>query len=191
MDQGEFQSCAARIEPLVQRAAALPDAAARAAALDLLQAVLDVHGAVVARLIELLVEAGEPGRELLARCGEDPLIGGLLILYGLHPIDLEARVLQAVEKLKPLLRAQSVEVSGVEVGAGGVQVTLAGAAPGCGGHAGGVSQKLEQAIWDAAPDAAAVHVELKTPGQGIAGFVPLSALLPPPRERKQYEESTA
>src|ERR1700681_1444430 len=83
----EFQAHTERIERLVQQASGLADAGARTTSLELLQSVMDLHGAVVSRIVELL-DSSETGRASLARLGSDPLICGLLVLYGVHPVAL-------------------------------------------------------------------------------------------------------
>ena len=37
------------------------------------------------RIVEVLSESGEAGRNSLAKLGSDPLVCGLLVLYGIHP----------------------------------------------------------------------------------------------------------
>ncbi len=41
---------------------------------------------------------------LIEKLGRDPLVSSLLVLYGLHPRSLEARVIDAVERLAPKLQ---------------------------------------------------------------------------------------
>ena len=79
------------------------DAGARTTSLELLQSVMDHHGAVVSRMVELL-DASETGRTSLAKLGSDPLVCGLLVLYGVHPVALSDRVARAVELAGPQLR---------------------------------------------------------------------------------------
>ena len=62
MDSNEFQAHTEQIERLVERVSALRDDDARATALDLLQAVMDLHGAGVSRIVEMLGDSGEAGR---------------------------------------------------------------------------------------------------------------------------------
>ena len=85
---------------LVQRVSALADEDARTTALELLQSMMDLHGAVVSRIVEVL-DASEAGRTSLAKLGNDPLVCGLLVLYGVHPVALEERVARAVESAPP------------------------------------------------------------------------------------------
>ena len=47
------------------------------------------------------------------------MVGGLLMLHGLHPLDLETRVRQALDQVRPYLRSHggNVELLGVSDGA--------------------------------------------------------------------------
>ena len=72
------------------------DAGARTTSLELLQSVMDHHGAGVSRMVEPL-DASETGRTSLAKLGSDPLVCGLLVLYGVHPVAFSDRVARAVE----------------------------------------------------------------------------------------------
>ena len=65
----EFQAHTERIEQLVQRVSALADEEARTTALELLQSMMDLHGTVVSRIVELL-GASEAGRASLAKLGQ-------------------------------------------------------------------------------------------------------------------------
>jgi len=188
----EFQAYTGRVERLVERAGALEDAAARSTALDLLQSVMDLHGAAVSRIVELL-DATEAGRASLARLGADPLICGLLVLYGVHPVPLEERLASALENLAPQLRKHSGSAELIGVSDGVVRVKLESSGHGCGNSPDALRTMLEQAILEVAPEAVEVAVE----GTAAAsGFVPLNLIQPAPsqpalKEEKQYEESAA
>ena len=64
----------------------------RAAAKELVQLLMDLHGSGLERILEIVFQSGESGRRIIDELGEDPLVSGLLILYGLHPDDLQTRV---------------------------------------------------------------------------------------------------
>ena len=95
MNNNEFQARTEQIDRLVQRVTAFKDDDARTTSLELLQSMMDLHGAAMERVVELLAESGEAGRSSLAKLGNDPLICGLLVLYGIHPVALEERVSRA------------------------------------------------------------------------------------------------
>ena len=81
-DDVGFRQRIERIEALTQALEKTPDDATRADAQELVHAILELHGAGFARLLELMTSAGEPGRALLEAAARDDLVGSLLLLYG-------------------------------------------------------------------------------------------------------------
>ncbi len=184
----EFQAHTERIEEMVQRVSGLADDAARTCALELLQSIMDLHGAVVSRLVEVL-NASEAGRASLAKLGCDPLVCGLLVLYGVHPVALEDRVARAVENAAPQLRKHGGSAELMAVADAVVRVKIQSSGHGCGSSADALKSTLEQAILEAAPEVVQVVAEGMP---STAGFVPLNLIQPAmKKEEKSYEESAA
>jgi hypothetical protein len=77
-----------RIEELVFALDALADRAAADAARELLQCVLQLHGAALARIMET-IDADPAGVRLTAALSHDDCVSGVLLLHGLHPADFE------------------------------------------------------------------------------------------------------
>jgi Fe-S cluster biogenesis protein NfuA len=188
MDSGEFQRQAEQVDRLVQRVGALADEDARTTALDLLHALMDLHGAVVIRIVEVL-SASESGRASLAKLGSDPLICGLLVLYGVHPLPLQERVSQALEKVRSQLRKQGADVELLGVSELSVRVKLQSTGAGCGSSPDALKRIVEQAILEAAPEIAELIVDGAP--SAAPGFVPLNSIQPVKTEEKKYEESAA
>jgi Fe-S cluster biogenesis protein NfuA len=80
-------------------------------------------------------------------------------LYGLHPLDLETRVRQALEQVRPYLQSHggNVELLGVEGGI--IRLRLQGSCHGCPSSAQTLKSTIEEAIAEKAPDAAGLQVE--------------------------------
>ena len=171
----EFQAHTERIERLVQHISALADGDARTAALELLQSLMDLHGAVVSRIVELL-NSSESGRASLDKLGKDPLICGLLVLYGVHPVALEERISRAVESAIPQLRKHGGSAELIGFSDGVVRVRIQSSGHGCGSSTDALKATLEQSILEAAPEI----VEVVAEGVLAAGFVPLINLTPAP-----------
>jgi Fe-S cluster biogenesis protein NfuA len=173
----EFQEQAQRINSLVQKAQALPDKAARATALELLQEVMNLHASVLDRMLELASQAGDPGFELIEKFAHDPLISGLLVLYDLHPEDLDTRIARALDKVRPYLHSHGGDVEFIDCHDGIVKLHLTGSCNGCSGSRATLKTAVEQAIFEAAPEVATVVAEgAHTEPQATAAFVPLSKL---------------
>jgi Fe-S cluster biogenesis protein NfuA len=185
----EFQAHTEQIERLVQRVTSLADDGARATALELLQSLMDLHGAVISRIVEVLAGSGEAGRTSLAKLGSDPLVCGLLVLYGVHPVALEDRVGQALEKVRPQLRKQGGQVELLSIAEGVVTVKIHASGQGCGSSPDTLKNLVQQAILESAPEV--VQIVSQGLPSGASGFVPLSNLQPAVKEEKKYEESAA
>jgi hypothetical protein len=153
---------ARRIEELVRQVEQIPDHESRECAQKAMEAILELHGAGLERMMELVLEGGtsgeEPAKAMLRRFTNDSLVSSLLILHDLHPDDVETRIGEALRKM----HAQA-ELIGVFEGA--VRVRLSG--EGC-----GLKESVEAAIRGVAPDVTEVIIE-ERPTQG---FVPLAAL---------------
>lgn len=182
MNNSEFQAHTEKIEHLLQKVNALSDEAARRTATDLMQSVMDLHGAGLSRVVELLSDSGETGRKALAKIAADPLICGLLVLYGVHPVPLEERARQAVEKLRPQLQKIGASVELANVADGVVRVNVQTSHPDA--HSTTAARAtIEQAIREAAPEVIEIVIEGMLP----AGFVPLRMIQPAMR----YERGEA
>jgi Fe-S cluster biogenesis protein NfuA len=77
---------------------------------NLLQTVLELHGAGLTRLLELIADAGQTGRQILQDAEQDELVRSLLVLHGLQAQDLESRVGQALDQVRPFLHSQGADV---------------------------------------------------------------------------------
>jgi Fe-S cluster biogenesis protein NfuA len=147
------------IETLIHNLERVPDPAAREQARELVQTLLDFHGTALARLLGRVAHMGEPGHALITSLADDDIVASLLLLYGLHPLDLETRVEQALERVRPLLRSHhgDVELEGVVDGV--VRLRMQGSCNGCPSSALTLKNAIEEAIYAAAPDVEAIEVE--------------------------------
>lgn len=167
-DARQFQSKLQRLDDLIREVERLADPEARAYAHEIVQAVLDLHGMGLERVLGHLGEAGAAGAAVLDACASDEVVGGLLLLHGLHPLGLEARVLQALEQVRPYLRSHGGNVELVGVRDGVVRLRLEGSCHGCPSSALTMKQTIEEAILARAPDTTAVEVEGESEGPMIA-----------------------
>ena len=165
-----------RIDELVREIETMPDPEARGSALELVQSLMELHGAGIERMMEIAAEAGEPGYGLIDGFARDELVGGLLLLYGLHPVALETRVMQALDKVRPYLQSHggNVEVLGIEDGV--VRLRLQGSCKSCPSSAMTLKLAIEEAIYEAAPDVASIEAEGVLEPPAPSSFVPLGRL---------------
>jgi Fe-S cluster biogenesis protein NfuA len=175
-DDRDFRADMQRIGGLVQEIESIADPVVRATTKDLMQSLMDLHGAALEKALDIVAEAGEPGMGVIDRLGRDSLVSSVLILYGLHPEDLETRVVKAVEKIRPQLRKQGCEVELLGVNEGVIRVRVETGSHTCGSTGKTVQATLEGAIYDAAPDLTSLIVE-GFEEKPSAGFVALHKLV--------------
>jgi Fe-S cluster biogenesis protein NfuA len=108
--------------------------------------------------------------------GGDPLVSSLLVLYGLHPLDLESRVAQAVEKVRPRVRKGGGELELLAVERDVVRLHLQVTGHACGSTASTLKAMVEDALYEAVPDVDHLLIEGLEEPAGSSGFVPLGKL---------------
>ncbi len=148
-----------QIEGLIRKIEALPDPEARASAIALMQALMEFHGSGLDRMMEIIADSGEGGYAVFDRFAADDLVGSLLLLYGLHPLPLETRVTQALDKVRPYLDSHggNVELLGVDDGV--VRLRMQGSCKSCPSSALTLKLAIEEAIYAAAPDVVSIEAE--------------------------------
>ena len=186
MDNSEFQKHTQRVDELVQRLTALPESDARTTSLELLQSLMDLHGAAMSRIVELLSESGDAGHKALSKLGADPMVCGLLVLYGIHPVSIEERVKAAIQKLNSQLAKRRSSVTLSDVTETVVRVAVLSQPHGHGSPDQKLKPTIEQAILEAAPEVAEIIIE----GLSSPDFILLN-MIQPAKEDTTYEESAA
>ena len=176
-----LQKQLARIEELIKALDAKPHSPASTQARELAQTLLEMHGAGLEQMLELIHDS-PGGQGLIDRLAENSLISSLLVLHNLHPLDLEARVRCALDSVKPRLGLHGGDVELLGVTADGiVKLRLEGNCHGCPSSRVTLKTSIEEAIYAAAPDVIALEVEGAVDRAAIpAGFVPKFAECPEP-----------
>ena len=176
----EFQGRLARIEELIKAVDAIADERPRTQARELVEALLELQGAGLERLMEIIYESGPSGQAMIDELGHDDLVSSLLLVHGLHPLDLESRVRNALEKIGPRLAEHggSVDLLGV-TREGAVKLRLAGNCHSCPSSILTLKFSIEEALYAAAPDVTSLEVEGATPlepagANGTNGTVPVA-----------------
>ena len=157
-DTRDFQTRMRRLEELLQEVEHAASPAVRERTRELVQTLLDLHGAGLEKILEG-VAAAEEGQAVIDELARDDLVGSLLLLHGLHPLDLETRVRQALDQVRPALRGHGGDVELLDVRDGVVRLRLQGNCHGCPSSSATMRQTVEEAIVATAPDAIAVEVE--------------------------------
>ncbi|GAC1637972.1 MAG: NifU family protein [Ktedonobacteraceae bacterium] len=182
----EHHRQAARIETLVQEVAGFPDPHARATAEELVQALLNMYGEGLERLLELTADTEASGLALIDTFASDELLSSLFLLHGLHPIDIETRVLEALDGVRPYLKSHGGNVELVKVEEGIAHLRLEGSCNGCPSSTMTLKLAIEEAIYKAAPDLDGLQVEGVTEPPARPG-TPVTFV---PRKRKDSTRPT-
>ncbi|HLX07166.1 MAG TPA: NifU family protein [Thermoanaerobaculia bacterium] len=149
-----------RIETLLDEINAQADPAARAKAEELVRLLMELYGAGLRSLLEIVdQEGGEVAERLFDRIAGDNLVASLLLLHGLHPLDLETRVRRALDKVRPHLGSHGGDVTLLGVERGVVRLRLEGTCHGCPSSMVTMKLAIESAIEAAAPEVAGIEVE--------------------------------
>ncbi|HEV7374528.1 MAG TPA: NifU family protein [Pyrinomonadaceae bacterium] len=171
LEQKDFVSRMQQVEGLIRKIENVPDAQARASALELVQSLMDFHGAGLDRLMEIVAEAGEAGYAIFDNFARDDLVGSLLLLYGLHPVPLEMRVTQALDKVRPYLDSHGGNVELLGITDDVVRLRLQGSCKSCPSSSMTLKLAIEEAIYAAAPDVVAIEAEGVAEQPAPTGFV--------------------
>jgi hypothetical protein len=87
LEEPSFQQQMQRIEALIQEVEQSADPAVQKAARSIVQALLDLHGAGLAKLLDILKTSGEAGQASIAAFARDELVSNVLLLHDLHPLN--------------------------------------------------------------------------------------------------------
>ena len=176
--QKEVESQIESIDKMVRALEEAKDPTLRANAKELVQALMTLHGACLERMLEVVGQSGEFGKSIIDAFARDGVVKSVLLLYGLHPVDVKTRVLEALEKTRPSMRSHAGTVSFVSMDdVGMVTLRMEAKTEGCGSSAAALKQAVEQAIYEAAPDISGIIMEgYVEKSSATAGFVPLASL---------------
>jgi len=120
-------------------------------AIELVQALLDLYGEGLRRILE----RADPGA-----LADDELVSHLLLLHDLHPLPVETRVREALEGVRPYLESHGgdVELVGVDE-EGVVHLRMSGSCNGCPSSTMTLKLAIEDAIQRTAPEIERIEAE--------------------------------
>lgn len=121
---------------------------------------VELYGAGLERILEIVNENPAVSGPLLDAFVEDKFVESLLVLHGLHPVDVDTRIEAALQQVRPYLgsHAGGVEYLGLDED-GVAHLKLEGSCHGCPSSTVTVKLTIEQAIAEVAPEVIRVQVE--------------------------------
>ena len=149
-----------RVEALLAELRTRAGPQAGDAAEELVGCLVELYGAGLTAIVAILGADPDAGPRLLAALAGDPLVESLLLVHDLHPLDADTRIGRALERVRPQLGSHAgvIEYLGIDdQGVAGLRLTTSG--HGCGSSSSTARQALEDAVAEAAPEVAGVHVE--------------------------------
>ncbi len=170
----DFESRLKSIERLLAEIEAAADPGMRTKVQKLVQIVMDLHGAGIERMLELISASPDSGDKVIETVGRDELVSSLLVLHGLHPESFDARLEQALDKVRLQLRSHQGDVELLSVRDGSVRLRLHVSGSGCGSGGQALKEMLEAAVYQGVPDIVALVIE--SADSNNQGFVPLEML---------------
>lgn len=147
----------ARLDALTGALEMVGDAKAREAARELLALLLDLHGRAFERLHAIIAESRD-GAALVDRIVEDRNISAILLLHGLHPKSVEARLREVIARMREQWSAHGLSVELVSAGQAFAIVQLRG--NGRAEPSERLRLEIENALTDAAPDLDDILIEM-------------------------------
>ena len=161
-EKREFRVHSERVERLISRLDGAPGAAKdpelRATALELVQCVVELHGAALERMLESIAQT-PAGEAALDQALEDDLVASVLLLHGLHPDAMETRIHRALDKVRPYLQSHKGDVEFVSVHEGRVRLRLVGSCGSCPSSSVTLKNAVEEALYEAAPEIVEIIAE--------------------------------
>src|SRR5918994_2810983 len=117
LDEQQITERVGRIETLLEEIESFEDPAARATTAEMVQTLLELYGEGLGRIVESVGRLGD--EDLKDELLGDELITHLLLLHGLHPVDVETRVLGALDEVRPYLESHGGDGKFLGLGGGG------------------------------------------------------------------------
>ena len=148
-----------RVEQLVQALNSCPDPLVRKQVQELVGTLMDFHAEGFTRMLEILQAHAGNASEAMKAMANDTIAGSLLLMYGLHPADVAARVRAALETVRPTLQAHQGDVELLGIQDDAVTLRLQGTCNGCPSSTTTFRNLIETAIQDHAPEIRSIQLE--------------------------------
>ena len=142
-----------QVQALTEQVEALADPAARDLADALAAAIVQLYGEGLERIFGAL----EP--DVRAALAEDGVVASLMLIHGLYPVDLETRVREALETVRPYMESHGGDVELLGVVDGVARLRLEGSCSSCAASTSTLELAVERALQEHAPDLLGMDVE--------------------------------
>jgi Fe-S cluster biogenesis protein NfuA/nitrite reductase/ring-hydroxylating ferredoxin subunit len=148
-----------RIQELIEEIETMPDPATRATMLECIESLVHFYGEGLARILQLVEERGAEGRATYESLINDPVVKGLLLIHDLHPVPLETRLHEALDKIRPYMESHGGNVELISLQDNVAFLRLQGHCKTCPSSTVTMELALRGAIEEACPDLVRFEVE--------------------------------
>jgi len=159
-----------RIQQVVEKIGTLRDPATQKMLQETLESVLTFYGHGLERILELIDNAGPDGEKVRDVLIHDPGVRGLLLIHGLHPVPLEQRLAEALDKVRPYMESHGGNVELVSLENDFAKLRLQGHCKTCPSSTVTLELAVRAAIEEACPDLAGFEVEGATNADPAKSF---------------------
>ncbi len=122
--------------------------------------VIDLYGEGLRRIFATLEGAGEATEAVREALAADGVVASLMLIHDLYPVEIEQRVEEALDSVRPYMESHGGDVELLGVDEGGVaRIRLAGSCDGCPASAATLELAIKQALDEHAPDLTGLEVE--------------------------------
>lgn len=149
---GDVNRQGKHIQALIEQIESLPDAQSRELLHECLYSLLSLYGDGLARVLQLINNAGVDGEKVRDALLRDKLVRGLLLIHGIHPVSLEARLRGALDKIRPYLQSHGGNVELVSLHQEVALLRLQGTCQSCPSSSITLELAVRQVIEEACPD---------------------------------------
>jgi Fe-S cluster biogenesis protein NfuA/nitrite reductase/ring-hydroxylating ferredoxin subunit len=156
---GDINAYGERLQKLLAQVEALPYPGAKELIQDCMESVLGFYGAALKRILQVVSEDGSEGRKVFRDLIRDDVVKGILLIHDLHPLNLEARLLEALDKVRPYLKSHGGNVELISLENDVARLRLQGTCQSCASSSVTLELAIRHAIEQACPDL--VHFEVE------------------------------
>jgi Fe-S cluster biogenesis protein NfuA/nitrite reductase/ring-hydroxylating ferredoxin subunit len=156
---GDINAYGERLQKLLAQVEALPYPGAKELIQDCMESVLGFYGAALKRILQVVSEDGSEGRKVFRNLIRDDVVKGVLLIHDLHPLNLEARLLEALDKVRPYLKSHGGNVELISLENNVARLRLQGTCQSCASSSVTLELAIRHAIEQACPDL--VHFEVE------------------------------
>ena len=160
-----------RLQKLLAEVEALPYPGARELIQDCMESVLGFYGTGLKRILQVVSEDGPEGRKVFRDLIRDDVVKGLLLIHDLHPLNLEDRLLEALDKVRPYLKSHGGNVELISLENDVARLRLQGTCESCASSSVTLELAIRHAIEQACPDLAHFEVEGVAQDKSAASLV--------------------